>query len=217
MKSRVTCTKTRKLFSQTSRYLRPPLVLDEDLPSSKFPSPSSKLDSTKQYKSRDTEVIVELPAKEIGKKVLFFAAKPEQGLKSEPPSESVAYGDYSNSGVTKVKFSGRGGVLHGVVKLKIDQPTVYKIGKRVFPPHVHFTLEDKRTGGWRKRLRTALVYRHICHAPASVRKAALSKASGDKNSRNKTSGDKNTPTVVFSKKGYDTAVSRKHMNVYLYR
>lgn len=227
----MSCKGFPAVFVQTSRYLRPPLVLDEDLPASAFPAPKRH---TRHPRGADTYVTLRLPLRDAGKRVLYFAARRDRPRWAKRrPHEREAYGaTYPNQGVARVGED-------GLVTLKIRQPTAYlmwmgsrgqgsrgqgsrgerKTGRYVtLPPHVHFTLEDGR-GGWKRRLKTALVYRHVCHAPfsRSFSRSFPRSSSGSShhprryNSRYTQDG----PVLVRSKTAYDAAVRAGRMNVYL--
>ena len=65
-----------------------------------------------------------------GTKVIYWGSKSN---KNEQPAPKLAYGDYSNAGISSV--------MNGVAKLRIECPAEYKVGPGfLLKRHIHYRL-----------------------------------------------------------------------------
>lgn len=125
---------------------------DEILPKQDLPSPSSS--HTISPRNANLDVNVNVGKEFAGRKILFWAAEPPTKLSLV--SQSEAYGDYKNIGTA---FVGR----NGNVTFSVRQPQVYKVNRRVYPAHIHYSLASSDGKRWLQTVGATFAPRHACN------------------------------------------------------
>ena len=78
------------------------------------------------------EVVLDIDAKE-GTRLIYWAAKPNNNVQNNP---KLAYGDYSNAGITAVS--------NGQAKVRIYCPAKYKVGPGyTLNRHIHYRMIEE--------------------------------------------------------------------------
>lgn len=66
------------------------------------------------------------------------------GKKKSYNKKSSAYKKMCNSGITKVTSKGN-------VNIHLRTPKSYKVKGKLYPPHIHFIVENNNKSGWRNQ------------------------------------------------------------------
>ena len=95
--------------------------------------PSTVIVDEKYPKNYTYQHVLKLPDVEDGRKIIYWAAKQDKDNKKIYDNPWIAYGDYENVGVTKVKNN------EAIIKLNL--PNSYKIHfDKEIVPHFHYRI-----------------------------------------------------------------------------
>ncbi len=136
---------------------------DEILPKYVLPSPSPHT-PVAAPRAANLKVIVKVGKAYAGRKILYWGAEPP--TKQALVNQAEAYGQYKNMGTTVVQPD-------GTATFFLRQPQVYKVGRRAYPAHVHYSLASFNGKTWSKKVGAAFAPRHGCNLSPKLQKCLL--------------------------------------------